>query len=148
MQRVTRLPLLVQAILKYLPSDHSEHSAWSEVLVQLQKVRNIIHIYNCYMHSSRVVSTSTLYPSSLWLKSWPGNVVSWDKHQSKILTEATTAVSFIPPKSPFKSSSYFPFNRKFSTCGQELLFSNVKVNIQCNNCQLLIMRKCQNEICA
>jgi len=38
MQRVTRLPLLVQAILKRLPSDHVEHSVWTDTLVQLRKI--------------------------------------------------------------------------------------------------------------
>jgi len=39
-QRVARLPMLVQAIIKRLPSDHAEHSVWTDTLVQLRKVRN------------------------------------------------------------------------------------------------------------
>ncbi|XP_021937689.1 uncharacterized protein LOC110838638 [Zootermopsis nevadensis] len=38
MQRVTRLPLLVEAILRRLSSDHIEHSVWSKVLIQFQKI--------------------------------------------------------------------------------------------------------------
>lgn len=41
MQRVTRLPMLVEAIIRRLPSNNTEHRVWSETLVQLQKVRNI-----------------------------------------------------------------------------------------------------------
>jgi hypothetical protein len=41
MQRVTRLPLLVQAIIKRVPTDHTEHKVWSETLVHLQKVRSM-----------------------------------------------------------------------------------------------------------
>lgn len=38
MQRVTRLPMVVQAIIRRLPSNHIEHGVWSETLVQLQKI--------------------------------------------------------------------------------------------------------------
>jgi hypothetical protein len=46
MQRVTRLPMLVQAIIRRLPTDHTEHRVWSETLVRLQKVRsmNLLHL--------------------------------------------------------------------------------------------------------
>ncbi|PNF38631.1 hypothetical protein B7P43_G02311 [Cryptotermes secundus] len=38
MQRVTRLPMLVEAIIRRLPSNHTERRVWSETLVQLQKI--------------------------------------------------------------------------------------------------------------
>jgi hypothetical protein len=46
MQRVTRLPMVVKAIVKRLPSTHTEHRVWSEALVQLQKVRStqLLHL--------------------------------------------------------------------------------------------------------
>ncbi|PSN56763.1 hypothetical protein C0J52_00026 [Blattella germanica] len=40
MQRVTRLPLLIQAILRRLPVESGEHQSWKNVLVRLQEVAN------------------------------------------------------------------------------------------------------------
>ena len=39
MQRITRLPLLVEAILKRLPVDVPEYDSWKNLLCQLQEVK-------------------------------------------------------------------------------------------------------------
>ena len=49
MQRITRLPLLILAILNKTPHDHEDHGLVEKSLRTVQKVTVHVHVYMLYM---------------------------------------------------------------------------------------------------